>query len=163
MTLHHSERPVPGFVGSSARRSEAETLATWRGCLARAAGVRRRFLDGGDRAICPACRQDRATRERLVHTLAEWAHDPEMRTALEASPGLCVPHLALAVEAIEESAVRDAVVALHIGKYKALAAELAEYSRKNDYRFSGEGFGKEKDSWIRAVKMMTGEKDGLLE
>jgi NTP pyrophosphatase (non-canonical NTP hydrolase) len=39
-----------------------------------------------------------------------------------------------------------------------LHAELAELIRKNDYRYIKEEFGKEGDSWLRAVAMMVGSR-----
>lgn len=43
-----------------------------------------------------------------------------------------------------------------------LLAELKEFMRKSDYRFTGEPMGAEGDSWTRAVAWVTGvgmEKD----
>ena len=40
----------------------------------------------------------------------------------------------------------------------AFNAELAEFIRKNDYQFSAEGFGKEGDSWLRAIGMIAGSR-----
>jgi hypothetical protein len=40
-----------------------------------------------------------------------------------------------------------------------LRDELAEFIRKNDYRFRHEGFGKEGDSWLRAIGIICGEQD----
>lgn len=110
---------------------------------------------------CPACKLDKQRRDGLVSILVEWLDDPEMRSAIEQSPGLCVPHLLLVIGQIKDPAIRDDFLALHIEKFSGLAAEMTEFSRKFDYRFSGEGFGEEKDSWIRAVKMMVGDKQIL--
>jgi len=41
-----------------------------------------------------------------------------------------------------------------------LRKELDEFERKHDYRFTKEGFGKEGDSWIRAIEKMIG-KEGM--
>jgi hypothetical protein len=43
-------------------------------------------------------------------------------------------------------------------KLTDLTGELAEFIRKNDYRFSPEGYGREGDSWKRAVAKAVGNK-----
>jgi hypothetical protein len=110
-------------------------------------------------ALCPACVIQSQSRHGYLGTLLEWLGDPEMRKAFDASPGLCVPHLLLVLGQARDAASREYLVAAHIGKYSVLANELAEFVRKQDYRFRSEGFGKEKDSWQRAVNMMVGMKD----
>jgi hypothetical protein len=42
--------------------------------------------------------------------------------------------------------------------WENLADELSEFIRKNDYRFSKEGFGTERDSWLRATGVLTGNR-----
>jgi hypothetical protein len=41
-------------------------------------------------------------------------------------------------------------------RWEQLQAELAEFIRKNDYRFSKECFEEERDSWLRATASLTG-------
>ena len=41
---------------------------------------------------------------------------------------------------------------------ESLLAELSEFIRKHDYRFTGEGMGAEGTSWIRAVEMVAGKQ-----
>ena len=40
---------------------------------------------------------------------------------------------------------------------QSLLAELSEFIRKHDYRFTGEGMGEEGTSWIRAIEMVAGK------
>ena len=40
---------------------------------------------------------------------------------------------------------------------QALDAELREFIRKHDDRFTGEGTGTEGTSWIRAIEMVAGK------
>jgi len=49
---------------------------------------------------------------------------------------------------------------IHREKLESLHRELAEFIRKNDYRFKDEGFGTESDSWKRAVHKLTGDRFG---
>jgi hypothetical protein len=109
--------------------------------------------------LCPACAIQSQSRHRYVGTLLEWLGDPDMRKAFDGSSGLCAPHLLLILGNVRDAASREYLIAAHVGKYSRHADELAEYIRKNDYRFRSEGFGKEGDSWKRAVNMMVGIKD----
>jgi hypothetical protein len=84
-------------------------------------------------------------------------NEPEFRDALEGSAGLCVPHFLSALDRVEDQASRDLLVAIQEAKFTDLRHDLEEFCRKNDYRFRDEGFGKEADSWLRAVRMMAGE------
>jgi hypothetical protein len=55
-----------------------------------------------------------------------------------------------------ERAGRDLVVELRIAQLEALGAELAEFIRKNDYRFKDESMGIEGDSYLRTAAMLVG-------
>jgi hypothetical protein len=109
---------------------------------------------------CPACAQrdqmEALALRALVEALAR--RDAPMQAALAASAGLCLVHLrgalALAGSAPAFDFLRDDA-RQHLAR---LAAELSEYIRKNDYRFAGEPFGAEGDSWQRAVAAMVGTR-----
>jgi hypothetical protein len=90
--------------------------------------------------------------------LAGLSHE-EMRAAVESSPGLCVPHFLLAIERGRDDAPRRYLIETQERRFKELLNDLEEFCRKHDYRFRGEGFGREGDSWIRAVKIMVGSRD----
>jgi hypothetical protein len=113
----------------------------------------------GIAALCPACRIAAGSRECHLSTLVEHLGDPDLRKAIEASPGLCVPHLLPALRQAQDASSREYLASLHVDKFQQLADDLAEFDRKHDYRFSREPWGKERDSWIRAINMMAGRKD----
>ncbi len=109
---------------------------------------------------CPACRMEMQDRQRHVSTLVENLADADMRAAFDSSPGLCARHfLAALQEAAGDSELRKHLLSFEEKKLSDLLHELEELCRKHDYRFIKEGFGKEKDSWQRAVNMMAGLKD----
>ena len=108
---------------------------------------------------CPACRLQIEGRQYHADVLLEGLAHEEMRAAFESSPGLCVPHFLLALDRTRDAERQQFLVGVQEKRFKELLAELREFCRKHDYRFSGEGFGKEGDSWIRAVKMLTGSRD----
>jgi len=113
----------------------------------------------GRREHCPACRIQNDAQDRYLSVLVEALLDDEMRAAFDASPGLCAPHFMGALRVVEDADVRRCLIETERKKFEELLHDLEEFCRKHDYRFSREGFGKERDSWIRAVNMMTGRKD----
>jgi hypothetical protein len=110
-------------------------------------------------AACPACAIQAQGRQGYMSTLLEWLEEPEMQAAFDASPGLCVPHMLLVLHQVRGEARRDHLLKVQQSKFEILAHELAEFTRKQDYRFRDEPAGAEKDSWQRAVCMMVGMKD----
>jgi hypothetical protein len=73
------------------------------------------------------------------------------------SAGLCIPHFLHALALTRENGARRWLVSTQREKYASLQRELDEFVGRCDYRRSGEGFGAEGDSWIRAMKMFAGE------
>ena len=49
-----------------------------------------------------------------------------------------------------------ALLAAHEAGWTALAAELEEFARKNDYRFAAEAVGEEGSSWRRVLDVFVG-------
>ncbi len=50
------------------------------------------------------------------------------------------------------------LIKIETTKIENLIKELNEFQRKFDYRFVKEGFGQEKDSWIKAIVKMNGQR-----
>ena len=110
------------------------------------------------RKRCPVCdHRDEMTRSTLS-VLVKELPGTEMTDALQASEGLCLPHLRLALEQIKDVSDQEKLLTIHREKLESLSAELAEFIRKNDYQAVKEGFGREGDAWLRAVRMMVGNK-----
>lgn len=107
---------------------------------------------------CPACAV-RARYERIyVGTLLDHSADEEIARALQSSGGLCLLHLDMAIATGRDAAALERLLDVQHGCMVALQQELSEFIRKNDYRFSAEGMGAEKDSWIRAIALVAGKK-----
>lgn len=107
---------------------------------------------------CPACRIQMESRERSVSVFLEGMTEPNMRAAFERSAGFCVPHFFIVIECAKTPDMRAYMTQVHKEKYAELATDLTEFERKNDYRFTNETMGKERDSWSRAVKMAAGAR-----
>lgn len=131
--------------------------ADWLGRLAtRLGGTRAGAPVLVPHAICPAWRRCDEAGARALGLFGEHHDDPDLRAALEASSGLCLPHVRHAVETLPGPALQT-LLARQREAWQALRAQLAELIRRNDYRFRDEGFGEEGDSWIRAVHATAGE------
>ncbi|HVF25807.1 MAG TPA: DUF6062 family protein [Anaerolineales bacterium] len=107
---------------------------------------------------CPVCEhRDEMTRNALS-VLVKELPGSEMTEALQASDGLCLPHLRMTFELIKDVSAHEKLLTIHRAKLEGLRAELAEFIRKNDYQAIKEGFGREGDAWLRAVRMIAGSK-----
>ncbi len=110
-------------------------------------------------AECPVCAHRRTMEDFMLDTLLQHIGDEELAAALAGSAGLCLPHFSRALELVDEAQALSQLVALEQRKLSELRDDLAEFIRKNDYRFRDEGFGKEGDSWTRAIGVVSGERD----
>ena len=110
------------------------------------------------RKRCPACEhRDQVTRT-ILSSLVKELHHAEVADALEASEGLCLSHLRLALEYVRDGAAAERLLAIQRAKLTGLRSELAEFVRKNDYQVIKEGFGSEGDAWLRAIGLVTGSR-----
>jgi hypothetical protein len=111
------------------------------------------------RKSCPVCEHRDEMIRNTLRVLVEALKTPEMVSALQASEGLCLPHLRLALGHIRDQSVCETLLTIQRSKLEAVKAELDEFIRKNDYRYAGEGFGKEGDAWLRAIGMVVGKAE----
>ncbi len=107
---------------------------------------------------CPACFFLQGNEERSLDVLTENIDDEQFSSAYESSDGLCLPHFLKAVKTVKDKEQRDFLIRVQTDKMEILSGELSEFIEKHDYRFSGEGYGKEADSWVRAIEMVVGKK-----
>ncbi|MCX6078618.1 MAG: DUF6062 family protein [Chloroflexi bacterium] len=78
----------------------------------------------------------------------------KLQSVFAASQGLCFAHLRQAQAVLRDPGKRNVLIKLQREVMQALRSDLAEYIRKNDYRFIAEPSGVERDAWIRAVRMV---------
>jgi hypothetical protein len=118
--------------------------------------------DSGGRIVdphraCPAC-QERDRYELLyLEALLGHIRDERMAQAFADAGGLCMVHLDRLSATTRQSAALERLLAVQRECLLRLHDELTEFVRKNDYRFSGEGMGPERDSWVRAVEIVAGK------
>jgi len=106
---------------------------------------------------CPAC-QERDRYELLyLEALLSHIQDERMSQAFRDAGGLCMVHLDRLIATTRQTAALARLIALQRECLLRLHDELTEFIRKNDYRFSSEGMGVERDSWVRAVEIVAGK------
>ncbi len=110
---------------------------------------------------CLACEQQSDIEHRFIETLLESLSDQAFTDALRGSSGLCRPHFVETCAAATGPSLLERLSTVQRAINQRLIGELDEFIRKNDYRFRGEGFGQEGDSWIRAIDHLSGRDDAL--
>jgi hypothetical protein len=107
---------------------------------------------------CPVCLHRGLVEERVLKTLVKSIQKSELSEAIRGSDGICLPHLRRSLEINPSEGSSRILLELTRGRWEKLSEELSEFIRKNDYRFSQEGFGDEKDSWLRATAALKGNR-----
>ncbi len=110
------------------------------------------------RRECPVCQQQASIEQMALSELLKQLNEPELREAFRQSAGLCVPHFRAALQLISDDAAEQTLLTLQSAHLKRLHEQLSEFIRKNDYRFTSEGYGVEGDSWLRAIGIISGQK-----
>jgi hypothetical protein len=107
---------------------------------------------------CPVCIERDTTTRLTVDVFAAALSDDAFCQAFRSSPGLCLPHLAQTFECISDARGYENLLAISQGQLGFLKQELAEFIRKNDYRFRDEKIGAEGTAWRRVIGVVVGEK-----
>jgi hypothetical protein len=108
------------------------------------------------KGICPVCEVVSESEERYLNAFILYAKEDIFLEEYKKSKGMCVPHLKQLLLKCRDKKLLNKLIEIHIQFYKTLNEELKEIIRKNDYRFSKEQWGEEKDAWIRAVEKFVG-------
>ena len=109
---------------------------------------------------CIVCKEEKDVEGRYISVFLENFDDPELKFSYKRSFGLCLFHLNSAIKKCKNKKLTHEIITIETAKLNSLLVEVEEFLRKHDYRFSNEQFGKEGDSWIRAIEKLTG-KEGV--
>jgi len=109
-------------------------------------------------ARCPACQMEEEAEKRYVGALVKHLAEPDFLASYRGSSGLCLGHFQRALRLARSEEALATLVEGQAQVLERLDGELAEFIRKHDYRFQDEGFGEERDSWIRVVEKMVGTR-----
>jgi hypothetical protein len=152
-------QPAGGYFDIfTAGRNEGgllDRLAKWTGS-AEAGGKGRDVAD--PHRACPACRVRERYERIYVGVLLDHLGEEEFRRALQGAGGLCLVHLDRARATTRNAHALERLWDVQRACMQSLLAELSEFIRKHDYRFTAEGMGTEGTSWIRAIEMVAGKQ-----
>ena len=113
---------------------------------------------------CPACeRRDEAEKLALKSVMdALEKQDVDMKSALQGSDGLCLPHLRRGMETAHNQDGFDLLIKITEEQLSTLIHDLDEFIRKNDHRFRHEKISEsERASWKQAVQRIVGPINSL--
>ena len=108
---------------------------------------------------CPACNIWNQNERNYSTLFVEQIDDFFLTFEFKHSFGFCLDHFRIIYRSVQDSKTREALLVYERGKIENISKELGEFIRKHDYQFSKEGYGKEADSWIRAVELLKGRTD----
>jgi len=111
------------------------------------------------KAACYLCLAGEARVASDLAVILRHFTEPAFREHFGRSAGLCLPHLAKLVDLDPDHPTLPAVLAWHETRWRELDAELGEFARKFDYRYAKEPMGRERDSWLRVLRLFAGTRD----
>lgn len=104
---------------------------------------------------CPICTYLADLGAVYVAALLDDLATAEGQAAYVSSVGLCLPHFLAAAR--RGGSGLTALTEHQAQVWSRLEAELVEFARKSDYRFSDETMDAERDAWRRALLLLSGE------
>jgi hypothetical protein len=105
---------------------------------------------------CPGCDVEAEAEERYLAALRNRLREPSVRAKYEAGDGLCLPHIDQALQADDDGA--RALAEAAVSMLGTIVADLDEYIRKHDYRFSTPVWDGGEDTPERAVQRAVGQR-----
>lgn len=107
-------------------------------------------------AACPVCDTAQAMGDVYLEALLEHIGEEPFWEKYAPSGGICIPHIQRGLELARNEQGYRRLIEAQLRGMDALSAELDEFIRKTDYRFTEEEWGAERDSWLRAIEKVTG-------
>jgi hypothetical protein len=109
---------------------------------------------------CPVCEAEQEYENVQVRQFAAgWAQSETLRSAFETHGLLCLPHLGKILPRVKKRSYRYLLLKAAQNAMRPLLKDLNEFLEKQDYHRSKEAMGPEWDAWIRAVRIVNGERE----
>jgi hypothetical protein len=109
---------------------------------------------------CPICESENKKNLSQVDQFAlTWDQSNPLREAFAKNGILCLNHLEKILSKKMGKIPRQTLYENGKKALERLLKDLNEFLEKQDYHRSHESFGQERDAWIRAVRMISGERD----
>lgn len=105
---------------------------------------------------CRVCSMIREVARRYLQALLDLMDKEDGMQLLQQAGGLCLPHLGMAISVAGKDQRLGFVIEAQRQSMESLSQELAEFIRKKDYRYASEPYGREGDSWLRALRLLSG-------
>jgi len=109
-------------------------------------------------AGCPACSVRDSSAHMALGAFVRGLQNEQIAAPYPGAHGFCLVHLNQALPLVTDSAVFELLLETTRKQLSVIDAELAEYIRKNDYRFNHEPWGSEEDAWRRVIARTAGER-----
>jgi len=113
------------------------------------------------RTQCSLCVRNRQSEWDHLAAMLGFVQEKEFLEGLRASAGLCLPHLCHAMTIGRDHPNLPVLLSVQADRWSSLVGELAEFIRKNDYRFAAEPMGREGDSWQRVLDAVSGRNGAI--
>src|SRR5579859_4065185 len=108
---------------------------------------------------CPICESEkRIDHTHVQHFVSAWAQSDQLREAFSRKGVLCLNHLEKTLQEKASPSHRKSLLESVKKALEPVLKDLNEFLDKQDYHRSKEAFGKERDAWIRAVRLVSGER-----
>ena len=115
------------------------------------------MIELAPQTTCPVCVDIEQIEQNYINTLLESLTGPEsLAEAFHQSDGLCLQHFRDTLREGVPGEALDTLVSVQRDIWQRLSDELAEFIRKNDYRYANEPVGKEGNAWRRALAVTSG-------
>jgi hypothetical protein len=131
-----------------------------------------RFLGGGKNAgdaaanqlepagACLLCTMMNKNEASYVGIVAENVSDSQLQEAYRDSVGgVCLPHVRQVMRLLTNPADIKTLMEMQTTKWHELQADLQLFIKENEENVPQANMGKEGDSWQRAIRYLSGEKD----
>ncbi|MGB9624685.1 MAG: DUF6062 family protein [Phycisphaerae bacterium] len=108
---------------------------------------------------CAICDAEAHVLQGHLGTIEQYHDDAELRAAIDASDGLCGPHLRVVLQRIRDADTKRAFVHVSEAAVQRLGDELRRLIESFDYRRSPPDDERTRHAWRRAIEMAVGHRD----
>lgn len=109
-------------------------------------------------APCPVCEKNTDYEARYIAVFSDKLTDDKFASAFKDSAGLCLDHFMQSLDRSTSQSNTQILVEMQTVIWERLKFDLSEFVRKYDFNNAHEAIGAEGNSWLRAVRQMSGEK-----
>jgi hypothetical protein len=111
------------------------------------------------RNLCPACQAVSEHERHTLETMLNCIREEDVARQFAASSGLCLPHVVRLAEDHPRHPGLATLIGLQRDRQARLVADLEEFCRKHDYRFSREAWNAGSNAWLRAIEVLVGRPE----